>query len=69
MSALATVLDEKCHNPYCSERLMSGTGIRFVVGGMEFAYCNVQCCQTKIQCMIDDLNAALHEVSRQEIKR
>lgn len=64
MSALAIVLDEKCNNPNCTERLMSGTGVRFVLGGMQYAYCSAKCARTKLSYVREDLRNATRELDR-----
>ena len=64
MSAMAHVLQEKCNNPKCAEMMMSGTGIRFVHRGMEYAFCSLPCAQERVWRMKGDTSHAKQELAR-----
>lgn len=64
MSAMALVLHEKCNNQKCNEVMMSGTGIRFVHHGMEYAFCSIGCAQERVWRMRGDITHAKQELAR-----
>lgn len=61
------VLDEPCNNPKCEERLNSGTGVRFVFRGMEYAFCSVPCAETKAHHIRGDTEHAIQEIERAKL--
>lgn len=67
MSAIALLLHEKCNNAKCSETMVSGTGIRFVYGGMEYGFCTIACAQARVRYLRGDKTHANQELNRAKL--
>lgn len=66
MSAMALLLHEQCNNPKCpnKETMMSGSGVRFVFRGMEYAFHDLECAETYARRLRGDKTHIIQELAR-----